>query len=155
MLCSIILGFLMGSYIFHAYDSNIKIKTTFKEQKEVVYFLQLGVYSDLEKVKNSTKEFHNYIYIEDAGKYHVYVGMSENLKNVEKIKGILEQKGYTIYVKDMIITENDFLEKLKQYDEVLEKTTEEEAIFKVLEKILNEYKEVVIDGRRNQGTTQK
>ncbi len=155
MCCSIFLGFLMGSYIFHEYDSKVQIKSTFSEQKETVYFLQLGVYSDIEKVKQQAEIFHNYIYTEENDKYHVYVGMTLNKKNAEKIKELLEKKGYTIYVKDMILTEKTFIDQLKQYDLVLEKTTEEEAIFKVLEKILNAYKDGVIDGSQDQRTTKK
>lgn len=155
MLCSILLGFFMGSYIFHEYDSKVRIKSMFSEQKEIVYFLQLGVYSDIEKIKQQSEIFHNYIYIEENDKYHVYIGMTLNVKNAEKIKELLGKKGYTIYVKEMILTQMDFINQLKQYDLVLEKTEEEEALFKVLEKILNAYKDVVIDGSENQATTKK
>lgn len=139
----------MGYYIFHEYDSSTKIKAVFTEKKEQVYFLQLGVYSDLESAKESAKNFTNYIYTLEDGKYHVYIGMTKSTKNVEKLKGFFKEKGYIIYVKEMIITNDSFIERLLQYDALLEKTEEEEVILKIIEKILNEYKEVVIDGDNN------
>lgn len=155
ILCSIFLGFLMGYYIFHEYDDSLKVKAVFNDTKEQVYFLQLGVYSDLEGAKKSAQDFTNYLYMYEDGKYHVYIGITKNSKNAEKIKGFYEEKGYIIYVKEMIISNDLFIEKLKQYDEILKGTTEGEAMVKVLEKILITYKEVVIDGNNDQGITQK
>lgn len=149
IIVSIILGFFMGFYIFHEYDSKVQIKAVFNEEKVNVYFLQLGVYSDLDKAKESAKGFESYIYTKEDGQYHVYVGMTKSKENSEKLKGFFKEKGYIIYVKKMIISDSTFIDMLEQYDEFLKKTEEEEAILKILEKILNQYKEVVLDGSKN------
>ena len=86
VFCSLFLGVVMGYYLFHEYDSTVKIKPVFQETSEKVYFFQLGVYSDLESVQNSTRSFTNYIYALEDSQYHVYVALTKSSKNVEKIK---------------------------------------------------------------------
>ena len=154
VFCSLLLGVMMGYYLFHEYDSTVKIKPVFQETSEKVYFFQLGVYSDLESVQNSTRSFTNYIYALEDSQYHVYVALTKSSKNVEKLKGYFKEKGYDIYVKEMVISSEEYLDKLTQYDQVLEKTTEKEAIENVVDKILTEYKEMVIDRGKNETNTE-
>lgn len=154
VFCSLFLGVMMGYYLFHEYDSTVKIKPVFQETSEKVYFFQLGVYSDLESVQNSTRSFTNYIYALENSQYHVYVALTKSSKNVEKLKGYFKEKGYDIYVKEMVISSEEYLDKLTQYDQVLEKTTEKEAIENVVDKILTEYKEMVIDRGKNETNTE-
>lgn len=154
VFCSLFLGVMMGYYLFHEYDSTVKIKPVFQETSEKVYFFQLGVYSDLESVQNSTRSFTNYIYVLEDSQYHVYVALTKSSKNVEKIKGYFEKKGYDIYVKEMVLSDEEYLEKLEQYDQVLEQTSEEEAIENVIAKIVTAYKEMVIDRGKNETDSQ-
>ena len=144
----------MGYYLFHEYDATVKIKPVFQDEEKEVYFLQLGVYSTLETVQKNTNNFTSYIYTNEDGKYHVYVALTKSSKNVEKLKGYFKGKGYDIYVKEMVISSEEYLDKLTQYDQVLEKTTEKEAIENVVDKILTEYKEMVIDRGKNETNTE-
>ncbi len=144
----------MGYYLFHEYDATVKIKPVFQDEEKEVYFLQLGVYSTLETVQKNTNNFTSYIYTNEDGKYHVYVALTKSSKNVEKLKGYFKEKGYDIYVKEMVISSEEYLDKLTQYDQVLEKTTEKEAIENVVDKILTEYKEMVIDRGKNETNTE-
>ena len=144
----------MGYYLFHEYDATVKIKPVFQDEEKEVYFLQLGVYSTLETVQKNTNNFTSYIYTNEDGKYHVYVALTKSSKNVEKLKGYFKEKGYDIYVKEMVISSEEYLDKLTQYDQVLEKTTEKEAIENVVDKILTEYKEMVIDRGKNETDTE-
>ncbi len=154
ILCSLSLGIIMGYYLFHEYDATVKIKPVFQDEEKEVYFLQLGVYSTLETVQKNTNNFTSYIYTNEDGKYHVYVALTKSSKNVEKLKGYFKEKGYDIYVKEMVISSEEYLDKLTQYDQVLEKTTEKEAIENVVDKILTEYKEMVIDRGKNETNTE-
>lgn len=144
----------MGYYLFHEYDATVKIKPVFQDEEKEVYFLQLGVYSTLETVQKNTNNFTSYIYTNEDGKYHVYVALTKSSKNVEKLKGYFKEKGYDIYVKEMVISSEEYLDKLTQYDQVLEKTSEKEAIENVVDKILTEYKEMVIDRGKNETNTE-
>ena len=154
ILCSLSLGIIMGYYLFHEYDATVKIKPVFQDEEKEVYFLQLGVYSTLETVQKNTNNFTSYIYTNEDGKYHVYVALTKSSKNVEKLKGYFKEKGYDIYVKEMVISSEEYLDKLTQYDQVLEKTSEKEAIENVVDKILTEYKEMVIDRGKNETNTE-
>ena len=154
ILCSLSLGIIMGYYLFHEYDATVKIKPVFQDEEKEVYFLQLGVYSTLEAVQKNTNNFTSYIYTNEDGKYHVYVALTKSSKNVEKLKGYFKEKGYDIYVKEMVISSEEYLDKLTQYDQVLEKTSEKEAIENVVDKILTEYKEMVIDRGKNETNTE-
>ena len=154
ILCSLSLGIIMGYYLFHEYDATVKIKPVFQDEEKEVYFLQLGVYSTLETVQKNTNNFTSYIYTNEDGKYHVYVALTKSSKNVEKLKGYFKEKGYDIYVKEMVISSEEYLDKLTQYDQVLEKTSGKEAIENVVDKILTEYKEMVIDRGKNETNTE-
>ena len=54
----------------------------------------------------------------------------------------------------MVLSDEEYLEKLEQYDQVLEQTSEEEAIENVIAKIVTAYKEMVIDRGKNETDSQ-
>ena len=96
ILCSICLGFFMGFFLCNQYDQKIDIKTVFSESKKL-YFLQSGVYSSLESMQQNVTGLKNYIYTEQDSKYYVYIGITTTEENANKLKGIYEQNGYSIY----------------------------------------------------------
>lgn len=143
VILAILIGVVFGKLMFDQYDH--KLKEVFKET-EKVYFLQQGVYSNLENVtKNITKVSH-YVVEKDDLYYRVYVGITKNEKNINKIREILIGDGNDIYVRELNLNQTPFLDVLNQYDLLLEHVTKKEEILQIQKQVLNQYKELILDG---------
>ncbi len=146
MIVCIAIGFLMGQFMFHQYKKEEKPSTIPTMQTtETLYFLQQGVYSNLDSMKQNLTDFEYYTYTEKDGKYYVYVAIIKSKENMEKLKGFFNQKGYDIYVKEINVTSNAFLEVLSQYEQLLSGTNDEKTIQAACTQILAKYEELVVN----------
>ena len=146
LISAILIGFLLGKFMFNQYDYKSSIKTVFNDKSEMVYFIQQGVYSSLESMEKNVTDFNYYIYDVIDGKYYVYVGMTKNKDNVSKLEGYFKNMGYIIYVKEFKIDNNEFLTVLTQYDELLLQTEDSKAIKTIQNQILAKYEELIGKG---------
>ena len=137
---AIITGGIMAYIVFSQYNTT-KIKTVFNES-EKVKLLQIGVYSSLKSMKESMKDIEYYIYNKDQNMYYVYVGITNNKEVLEKLKNYYSSRWYDIYVKDVIIDNEKFIQILNQYDNLLIKSNDEETLKTVSIKILKKYEEL-------------
>lgn len=146
IILALLLGILMGKFLFSQYQiENVSLPVMNEIEGEKVSFLQVGVYSNIDSMKKNLEGLENYIYVEEEGKYHAYIGITTNQKNIEKLKGFYQEKGYIIYVKEIFVRSNAFLEQLSKYDELLEKTEDKNAVQVIISNVLTSYKELVID----------
>ncbi len=143
LVSAIVIGFLLGKFMFNQYDSKSNIKTVFNQKGEKVYFLQQGVYSSKESMEKNTSSFDSYIYDLIDEKYYVYVGITKNEQNVQKLQGFFKDMGYIIYVKEFNIDNEAFLEALSNYDEMLLNTDSSKTIKTVVSQILSKYEELI------------
>ena len=86
----------------------------------------------------------NYIYTEEEGKYYVYIGITSSEANVDKLKGIYQQMGYSIYSKQLDVSNANFITFVKECDQMLAATTEQNAILKIEQEVLASYEKMVI-----------
>lgn len=140
-ISAIIVGIILGSYIFLGYQD--KIVTVDKvESDKTIYILQQGVYSSLENAKKyAPKEY--YITHHDDKYYRVYVGISANLENANKLKEFFINKGNNIYIRELVFNNKEFDDLINQYDLLISKINGEEMI-SIQKQILDKYKELVI-----------
>lgn len=131
----------MGKFMFNQYDNGVALTSNLRE-KEQLYFLQQGVYSSIDSMKENTSSLAYYIYNEEDGKYYVYVGITKDKNNLEKLKGFYQNKGYDIYIKSIEISNQEFLEVFNQYEQLLQKTTNESAISAIESSVLAKYEEL-------------
>lgn len=143
LVSAIVIGFLLGKFMFNQYDSKANLKTVFNQKGEKVYFLQQGVYSSKESMEKNTSSFDSYIYDLIDEKYYVYVGITKNEQNVQKLQGFFKDMGYIIYVKEFNIDNEAFLEALSNYDEMLLNTDSSKTIKTVISQILSKYEELI------------
>ena len=140
----IAVGFLMGQFMFNQYKKEKSMQTTPVVQlEETLYFLQQGVYSNIENMQKNLTDFEYYIYTENNGKYYVYIGITKSKENMEKLKGYFNQKGYDIYVKQISVKNTAFLEVLDQYEQLLKGTNDAKTIEAACTQILAKYEELV------------
>jgi hypothetical protein len=142
ILC-ILIGFFMSNFMFNQYDKTME---TFQE-KTKAYFLQIGVYSSLDNMKENLKDVNTYIYEEASGLYYAYVGITKNEENLTKIEGYFNEKQYVIYRKEKNLTSSSFIELLNQYDTMLKSTTDSLTIGKIEEEVISKYEELVINAQ--------
>lgn len=137
---SIFIGSYLGFLLFKQYKTTSQ--SVFNETTPI-YFLQQGVYTKKESMEENTKNLTDYIYSLEDGQYRVFVGITTSMENANKIKKIFDNKKVELYIKERTISETSFIEKLKQYDELIRTTEDESVVMGILKQILGEYELVV------------
>jgi len=125
IILAIIISFFIGFYIINKYK-NI--------DKDITYGFVYGEY-DKENFDKETLKLSNYIYRINNNKYTIYLGITRSEKNIEKIKGFLEKKGYSISVRDIKV-DNEFKNFIDHCDKLLEKVNEDKMVEKIENEIL-------------------
>lgn len=138
---SLVLGTFMAYFIIRQYEDLPALAVS--SEAETLYYIQRGVYSDMDNMKNNMKEFSHYIYNVEDNQYYTYVGITTNKENALKIQNYYKSLGYDTLLKDKITDNGDFINILKQYDELLSKTDDNESIKVICNQVLAKYEELV------------
>lgn len=141
---ALIIGFFLCDFFINQYNKYEGIKVS--GMGEELFFIQYGVFSSLESMEENTIELQNYVYNMEDNLYYVYVGITKYEDNAEKIVNHYKSIGYDAIIKKFQITNENFIELLVNYDEVLKNTEDETAISSVINQVLMKYEEVVING---------
>lgn len=151
-LTCIAIGICLGMFFFKQYNPKENETTKVNNQvSETATFLQLGVYSSLDSMKQNMSKLTNYTYAEIDGKFHVFGAITQNKDNLEKVKKYYTELGFNSYSKDYTVNSASFIEVLKQYDLMLKETTDSKTIGAICSQVIAKYEELVND--ENQGTT--
>lgn len=110
---------------------------------ETLYYVERGIYSDLENMENNMKEFTDYIYNTENNQYHTYIGITTNKENALKIQNYYKNLGYDTNLVEKITDNKEFINILRQYDELLNKTDDSESIKTICNQVLAKYEEMV------------
>lgn len=135
-------GFFMGKIFLEQYHDYQGLKVT-SNSGEVLYFIQYGEYDSLDEVEKNTLTLTNYIYTIIDNKYYVYIGVTSNKDNLIKLTNHFSSKGYVTYAKEFLITNETFLESLKNYDAILLETTDYTVIDSISSQVLTKYEELI------------
>ena len=141
IVSAIIIGLCLAKFMFNQYNYDPNLTTVFNNGTSI-YFLQQGVYSTKEAMEQNCSSFPHYIYTVDNNKYYVYVAITKSNENLEKLKGYYYNLGYSIYVKELYVNNNDFINVLEQYDMLLSKSTENSVIEAITTQTLLKYEEL-------------
>ena len=136
---SLLIGVLLSFYILKEYE-NLNIFSTFKEN-ETAYLIQQGVYSSMESMQENTTHLSDYIYSVIDNMYYVYIGISLNSENVNKLQKYYKEKNIDTIIKTTTLTDKQLIETLKQYDMVLSNTTDENTIGEICKQVLSKYQQ--------------
>ncbi len=140
ILLAILIGFLLGNFMIKRYDLYDGI-TFASNSTEKIYFFQYGVYSSIESMEKNTSSLTHYIYQEKEDRYYVYIALTKNERNVEKLKGLFQDLKYNIYVKEIHITDDKQIELIEKYDQLLNQVEDNTAIQAIVNQLLEKYKE--------------
>lgn len=138
---SLILGISMAYFIIKQYETMPTLAVS--SDAESLFYIQRGVYSDMDNMKNNMKDFTNYIYNVEDNQYYAYIGITTSKENALKIQNYYKSLGYDTFLKEKITDNKDFINILKQYDELLAKTDDNESIKVICNQVLAKYEELV------------
>lgn len=146
------IGIYLGYLMIHTYQTEEIKPVSISSNIEKLYFIQIGVYSNLDQMKEELKNLSYYIYTKEGNLYYVYVGITKEKTNQKKLKEYFNQLGYDIYIKELEIENKEFNEILSQYDKLLKETTDHQAISTICNQVLNKYEELVINVKSKTNT---
>lgn len=144
-LIAIVCGFFLSHFFIKQYDSYTGIKVSGIGTN--LYFIQYGVYSSVDSMEKETIALENYVYNINEDMYYVYVGITKNKENANKIVNHYKDLGYQTIIKEYEINNNKFLSELSNYDSLLLSTTDKTVISSLISQVLAKYEEVVISGK--------
>ena len=144
ILISLVIGFFLSYFLLTRYKSFKGI--TVSNIGEEYYFLANGKYSSKEEMEKSGVNMDNYVYRKDGGNYYMYVGITKNKDNAEKIKKYYGSKDVDLDIKQFYISSKDFSEAISNLDNILINTEDEVVITEIINQGLNKYEEIILNG---------
>ena len=138
---SLILGISMAYFIIRQYETMPALAVS--SEAESLYYIQRGVYQDMDTMSDNMKDFTNYIYNVEDNQYHSYIGITTSKDNASKIQNYYKEAGYETKIEERITDNKDFINILKQYDELLAKTDDSESVKVICNQVLAKYEELV------------
>ena len=144
-LLALVTGFFLSNFFIKQYDNYTGIRVT--GLADELYFIQYGVFSSVDSMEKETIALENYVYNIKDNMYYVYVGITGSSDNANKIVNHYKKLGYETIIKKYDISNNNFLNELKNYDSILENTDDTTVIASLISQILIKYEEVVIGGK--------
>lgn len=138
---SLILGISMAYFIIRQYETMPTLAVS--SEAETLYYIQRGVYQDMDSMESGMQDFTNYIYNVENNEYHTYIGITTSKDNASKIQNYYKEAGYETEVEERITDNKDFINILKQYDELLAKTDDSESVKVICNQVLAKYEELV------------
>ena len=132
--------FFIGQFLLNQYHNKEKIKPAFSEKEKFSLFNK--GYIQQKKYGKEYPNFSHYIYHLKEDKYYVFIGITKNNKNADKLKKYFKEVGHDTYIKEFEVNNKEFLEILGQFDLLLEKTNDPETIKTICNQVLSKYEEL-------------
>lgn len=141
---ALFIGFFLADFFIKQYDdyNGIKVSNLGYE----LYFIEYGKYESIDEMEKNTMNLENYIYNVVDDKYYVYIGITELESNANKIVEYYKKMGYETNIKKFGIANKEFIDIIKNYDNLLSNIEDDIAFSSLVSQILTKYEEVVING---------
>ena len=129
-------GIVVGNHLYQKVNPNLL--NVFKEQDKY-YCLQQGVYSSKDSMQKETRDISPKLVIEKDNKYYVYLAITGNKDNAEKLKMYLEEDGISSYLKEIKVESKDFINNVREFDILIENTNRKNEVYTIEEVVLSNY----------------
>ena len=141
---ALIIGFFLCNFFIKQYNdyNGIRVSNSGYE----LYFIEYGSYDTINDMEKNTINLENYIYNEYDNKYYVYIGITELEENAKKIVNHYKKLGYETSIKKFGITNKEFMNIIKNYDDLIKNIDDDTAFSSLISQMLTKYEEVVIHG---------
>ena len=138
LVISIVLGFISAQIVYSTYRKNLE-NTDYN-----VYLIQAGSYNNKDDLEKDFSLDDEYIILEEDGVYNVYVEMTTDLINANKIKNLYSNKNYDTYIKPTVVNNIEFVSNLEQYDILMSEVDDEQNIISINDVILSSYQQTLL-----------
>ena len=125
-----LIGYLFGHLVFKNYDGR-----EYLDEDGNIYYVQYGVYNSNEAALSNASKLSNYTIKEIDEKFYVYLGVSTSLDTALKIQDLYKEKDIYTYIRADYVNNSETLEKLKEYDELIQEKSDEVEIQAVMKEI--------------------
>ena len=133
LVVSMIFGFVCGKLIYSVYGDDIGNKLSSSK----IYLIENGKYLTYDSMREENNG-NNYVYYRDDEGYKTVVGITKNEDNINKIKSLYSDK---IKIEEYYISSDLVNDKQNEYDLILSNTDDVYEVKKVVDNILNLYRE--------------
>lgn len=134
----VVLGAVCGNYLYKKAPDTVSVFQT----NQTFYFLQEGIYSSKDIMQENVGDLTNKLVVLEDNKYYVYVGITMDQDNANKIKKIYENMGYQIYIKKMTLDNEEFASNVSQFDLLVQESDTDEDVLTVEEVVLANYEQI-------------
>lgn len=152
ILFGLVIGFFLSKTLINEYDGYKNVKAVSSTGANA-YFIKYGSFNTLDELEKKTISLTNYIFIEQNGKFDVYIGITtkEDIRDklIEYFKGL----NYDVSYDEFFITNQEYIDYLLNADKLLENTNDLSVLGEVCSQILSKYEELVINGSEDKGVT--
>ena len=135
----ILLGFIVGNNLFSKRIELIKEIN----KNNTYYFLEEGVYSSKEMLKNNISKITQKVVSENKDYYYVYIGITKNIDVAKKIKELYEERGYKIKIIEKRLKNEEFSNNVTQFDILLKDAKTFDEILTIEKIILSNYDDLI------------
>lgn len=141
-ILALTIGFFLSNFFLNQYRDYKGVKVS--NIGEELYFIQYGVFSSLQNMEDNTISLENYIYTIEDNMYYVYIGISSDKEVSNKISSYYKKMGYETIEKRYFVSDKNFIEQIKTYDQIIKGVEEETALASLINQVLIKYEEMVI-----------
>ena len=135
---AIVLGFVSAQIVSSTYRNNLS------SSSYNAYLLQIASFENVDSISSDMKNNTDYLIVNENNMYNVYVGITTDLSNANKIKNIYEKKNIEVYIKPTVINNIEFVSNLEQYDLLLSEVENEDNLISISDVVLSSYEEIVL-----------
>ena len=141
IIVSLVIGFFLSYFVITEYTDK-KGVTVYKEV-QMLYFFKYNEFNSKEEMDKGTINLESYVYQNDDGKYKVYIAITKNENNIDKIKKYYSD--YNLEVEKYFISNTDYIKSIENLDNILINTDDQTVIGEIIIQGLNNYEEVVLN----------
>ena len=138
----VFLGAICGNYLYRKAPNSISVF----QENNTFYFLQEGIYSSKDIMQENVGDLANKLAVLEDNKYYVYVGITMDKDNANKIKKIYEDMGYKIYIKSVALDNEEFVSNVSQFDLLVKESDSKDDILTVEEVVMANYEQIIGTG---------
>ncbi len=119
---SIVIGSIFAFVIFK--NINEEVELVIKEDNTVTFF-QVGVFKNEDNAQNFMQNYNSSLIIKDNDYYRVIIAILTNEEAILKEQAFFDSLGIEYYLKKENISDQKFLNKLQEYEQLLISSSEE------------------------------
>lgn len=133
LILSMFFGFICGKLVYSVYGDDVEHRLSSSK----LYLIKNGEYSTYDTMREENSG-NNYVYYKDDEGYKTVVGITKKQDNIDKIKSLFSD---TLEVEEYYVSTELLNDKQNEYDTMLSNTDDVYEVRKVVDNILNLYRE--------------